>query len=57
MVLSTDASDAKLMLSIPFSMKYVPIDQLAFNLVDICLDFTLQIQYLLCFANIGKGDY
>ena len=36
------------------------IDQLALNLVQICLDNTLQILYkssVLCFAKVGNIDY
>ena len=40
-------------------MNYVIIDQFTLNLVDICLDNTLQIlcKLLLCFAKIGNIDY
>ena len=34
---------ANMLLEIPFPMNDVIIDQLALNLVDICLDTTLQI--------------
>ena len=52
MVWSSDVDDAKMLLDIPFPMSQVITDQLAFNLVDICLDNTLQIlcNSLLCFA-------
>ena len=53
MVWSTGSDDAKMLLDIPFPMNQVITDQLAFNLVDICLDNMLQI---LCFAKIGKID-
>ena len=58
MVWSTDTDDAKMLLDIPLPMNYVMIDQLALNLLDICLDHTLQLLYksLLCFAKIGKID-
>ena len=54
----TDADDAKMLLDIPFPMSQVITDQLAFNLVDSCLDITLQIlcNSLLCLAKIGKID-
>ena len=42
MVWSAYVDDAKMLLDIPFPMNYVIIDQLAFNLVDMCLDRTLQ---------------
>ena len=38
MVWSTGADDAKMLLGIPFPMNQVITDQLAFNLVDICID-------------------
>ena len=59
MVWLTDSDDAKMLLDIPFPMKYVIIDQSALNLVDICLDNKLQIlcKSLLCFAKIGKIDH
>ena len=47
MVWSTDVDDAKMFLDIPFRMNYVLINQLALNLVDTCVDITLQI---LCIA-------
>ena len=50
MVWSTDAGDAKVLLDISFPMNYVIIDQLAWNLVDICLDNMLQILCKLCYA-------
>ena len=58
MVWSTDADDAKMILDILFPMNYVTIDQLALNLVDICLNSTLQMlcKLLLCFPKIGKSD-
>ena len=44
MVWSTHADDAKmLLLDIPFTMNHVIIEQLALNLVDICLNNMLQI--------------
>ena len=56
MAWSTDADDAKMLLDIPLSMNYVIIDQLVLNLVEICLDNTLQIicKSLLCFAKIAE---
>ena len=59
MVRSTKTDDAKTLLVIPFPMNYVIIDKLALNLVDICLDNTLQIlcKSLLYFAAIGKHYY
>ena len=39
----TDPDDAKILLGISFLMNYVLIDQLVLNLVDICLDNTLQV--------------
>ena len=61
MAWSSDVYDAIMLLAIPFPMNCVIIDQLALNLVDICLDYTLQIllwKSLLCFAKIGmKIDY
>ena len=59
MVRLTDADDAKMLLDIPFPRNYVIIDQLALNIVDICLRKTLQMlcKSLLCFAKTGKIDY
>ena len=59
LVWSTDADDAKILLDISFPMNYEIIDQLALNLIDICLGNTLQIlcKSLLCFAKIGKTEY
>ena len=47
-----------LLLDIPFLMIQVITDHLVFNLVDNCLDNTLQIlcNSLLCFAKIEKID-
>ena len=58
MVFSTDTDDAEMLLDIPFPMNQVITDQLAFNVVDICLANMLQIlcNLLLCFAKIGKID-
>ena len=59
MAFSTGADDAKmLLLDISSPMNQVTTDQLAFNLVDICLYNMLQIlcNSLLCFAKIGKID-
>ena len=44
---------------IPFALNSVIIDQIAFSLVDICLDNMLQILWksFLCFAKIGETDY
>ena len=56
---STDADDSKMLLGIPFPMNHVIIDQLAFNLVGICIDNMLQMllrKSLLCFAKIGNID-
>ena len=51
--------DAKMLLDIPFPMNYLVIDQLALNLVGICLDKTLQIscKLLPSFVKIEKIDY
>ena len=59
MVCSTDPDDANMLLDIRFPMNHVITDQLSLNLVDICLNNTLQIscRSFLCFANIGKIDY
>ena len=59
MVWSADTDDAKMLLDIPFPMNYVVIDQLTLNLVDICLNNTLQIlcKSLLCFSQMGKVNY
>ena len=59
MVWSTDTDDAKMLLDIPLPMNYVMIHQLALNLLNICLDHTLQLLYksLLCFAKVGKIDW
>ena len=40
-------------------MNYVIVDQIALNLVNICLDNMLQglCKSLPCFAKIGKIDY
>ena len=48
--------DAKMLLDTPFPMNFAIIDQLASNLVDICLHNMLQIlrNSLLCFAKIGR---
>ena len=54
---STDAEDAKMLPDIPSLMNNIINDQLAFNLVDILLDNTLQIlKSLLFFAHIMKID-
>ena len=55
-VWSTAANDIKMLLDIPFSMNYVINDQLALNLLDICLDNTLQVlcKSLLCFAKLVR---
>ena len=47
MVWSTGADDAKMLLDIPFPINHVINNQLAFNLVDICLDSMLQILFNL----------
>ena len=59
MLCLTDADDAKMLLDIAVQINYVIINQLAFSLVDICLDNTLQIlrKSLLCLAKLGKLDY
>ena len=59
MVWSIHADDAKMLLDIPFPMNYVTIDQLALNLIYVCLHNTLQILWksFLCFTEIGKIDY
>ena len=48
-----------MLLDISLTKNYIIIDQLALDLVDICIDNTLQIlcKSLLCFAKIGKIDY
>ena len=53
MAWSTDTEDVKMLLDIPSPMN-VMNDQLALNLVDICLDNTIHIlrKSLLCFAKI-----
>ena len=56
MIWSTDTDDANMLLGIPFPMNCVIIDQLALNLVAICLDNMLKIlcKSLLCYAEIRK---
>ena len=55
---SADPDDAKMLLDIPFSINHIIIDQLALNLINICLDNRLQIscKSFLCFAKIEKID-
>ena len=59
MVWSTDAEDAKMLLDILFSIDYVIVGQLGLNLVNICLDNTLQIfcKSFLCLPRISKIDH
>ena len=59
LVWSTKPDDTKMLLDILFPLNHVIIDQLVLNLVNICLDNTLQIscKSFLCSAKIGKIDY
>ena len=52
------AEDTKMLLDVPSSMNNVINDQFVFNLIEICLDSTLQILHksFLCFAEIWKID-
>ena len=54
MVWSADVDHAKMLLGINFPMNYVIIDQLVFNLVDICLDNMLQILCKSIYALLQK---
>ena len=56
---STDEKDARVLLDILSLMNNVINDQLALNLVDICLDNTLHMlrKSLLCFSNMWKIDF
>ena len=53
---NSEREGANMLLDIPFPMNYVIIDMLALNLVDICLNDTLQTlcKSLLFFAKIWK---
>ena len=53
----TNAKDAKMLLDIPSPINNVLNDQLALNLVNNCLDETLQILCMPCFAKIPKIGY